>query len=116
MKHRPTSNTNGVYMKFNMADSKPEIVIALVILWIEMQFQVLFKPYFQGSAIHSGTFHNFRFGDRHIEFNIYAVGTRRRVVLLCIGDHGKHGISVWNRISIYNTTKVISTSGFGSPY
>jgi hypothetical protein len=33
-------------------------------------------------------------------------------VFRCVGDTWKHGVSIWNRISMYKTTKVITTSGF----
>ena len=48
MTHRPTTNTNGVYAEFNMTAPKPEVVITLVVLQIEleMRFQMLI-PCFQ---------------------------------------------------------------------
>jgi hypothetical protein len=33
----------------------------------------------------------------------------------CVGDPWQRGISIWNRISTCNTSKVIATSGFGRP-
>jgi len=49
-------------------------------------------------------------------FNSIWRSTNRKLwkMLLCIADAWKHGISTWNRISIYCTTKVITTSGFGA--
>jgi len=55
-----------------------------------------------------------------IDFLIICTRTRTAIdvhswlMFHCIGNCQKHGFGIWNRISIYNATYVISTSGFWS--
>ena len=40
-KQRSTSKTYRVHRKCNMVDHKPEVVITLLELWVEMGFQIV---------------------------------------------------------------------------
>ena len=51
-KHRPTLKKHA-YVKFNIETPKPEVEITLVVLWIDMRFQMLI-PCFHGRR-HNGT-------------------------------------------------------------
>jgi hypothetical protein len=50
----------------------------------------------------------------HLGFHQDAACIRCRSTFYCVGDPWKHSISLWDRISIYYMSKIMTTSGFQS--